>query len=120
MTNLLNETLEVIERSGHEVSDIYFIGSADGKWGISWDRFKKLADTHYDSGYGSPEVAPDLIVRFTDGKYLRRAEYDGSEWWEYIPPNGTEYDPSLDNIQKLIGDLWQNLEELHAEEENEA
>lgn len=23
---------------------------------------------------------------FTDGGFLRREEYDGSEWWEYEPP----------------------------------
>jgi hypothetical protein len=25
-------------------------------------------------------------VVFTDGGFLRREEYDGSEWWEYEPP----------------------------------
>lgn len=28
----------------------------------------------------------DLVVAFTDGGFLRREEYDGSEWWEYEPP----------------------------------
>lgn len=32
------------------------------------------------------EIAADLVVVFTDGGFLRREEYDGSEWWEYEPP----------------------------------
>lgn len=32
------------------------------------------------------EESAELVVAFTDGGFLRREEYDGSEWWEYEPP----------------------------------
>lgn len=44
---------------------------------------EKVLDIDYDDGYGSQEIAADLVVAFTDGGFLRREEYDGSEWWEY-------------------------------------
>ena len=45
-----------------------------------------MLDIDYDDGYGDQEIAVDLVVVFTDGGFLCREEYDGSEWWEYEPP----------------------------------
>lgn len=40
----------------------------------------------YDNGYGGQKLFGYIV--FTDGTWLERAEYDGSEWWTYkqIPP----------------------------------
>jgi len=51
--------------------------------------FDKL-DFNYDNGFGSQEIYG--VVWLTDGTWLSRGEYDGSEWWIYnicpaIPEN---------------------------------
>ena len=86
MTNLLEETIEAIESSGHTNTDIIFIGSESSGHSCSWEEFKTLADKEYDSGYGGNEVAYDLIIAFSDGSTMWRDEYDGSEWWDYSKP----------------------------------
>ena len=35
----------------------------------------------YDSGYGLQELFG--FIWYKDGTWSERAEYDGSEWWEY-------------------------------------
>lgn len=84
--NLLGETKDAISRSGHSTDDVRFVGSRDGELGIPWSQAEPVLDIDYDDGYGSQEIAADLVVAFTDGGFLRREEYDGSEWWEYEPP----------------------------------
>jgi len=84
--NLLEETIDCIERSGHNIEDIIFLGSEETGHSCSWEEFKKLADRSYDNDFGSAEVANDLIVVFSDGQKLWRGEYDGSEWWEFSTP----------------------------------
>lgn len=84
--NLLDETKDAISRSGHSTDDVRFVGSRDGELGIPWSQAEPVLDIDYDDGYGSQEIAADLVVVFTDGGFLRRDEYDGSEWWEYEPP----------------------------------
>jgi len=118
MTNLLEETLEDITRSGHEVADITFIGSEDGRYSCTWDEFRTMADVEYYSGYGSAQVAPDLVIRFSDGKHLWRAEYDGSEWWTFVSPAPT-FDGTPQKITAIIGDLWQSISELNREQVSE-
>ena len=36
---------------------------------------------NYFDGYGSQEW--DGWISFTDGSWIERSEYDGSEWWAY-------------------------------------
>lgn len=84
--NLLDETKGAISRSEHSTDDVRFVGSRDERLGIPWSQAEKVLDIDYDDGYGSQEIAADLVVVFTDGGFLRREEYDGSEWWEYEPP----------------------------------
>lgn len=84
--NLLGETKSAISRSGHSTDDVRFVGSRDEKLGIPWSQAEPVLDIDYDDDYGSQEIAADLVVVFTDGGFLRREEYDGSEWWEYEPP----------------------------------
>jgi len=84
--NLLQETIKAVKGSGHKESDIVFIGSEESGHQCTWDEFKKLADIEYDNGYGSAEIASDLIVVFSDGATMWRGEYDGSEWWNYSSP----------------------------------
>ena len=86
MSNLLYETREAIKQSKHRPWDIIFIGSKYSGHSCTWQEFIGLADQQYDNGYGSQEVALDLIIVFKDSSYLEREEYDGSEWWQLIEP----------------------------------
>ena len=86
MTNLLNETISAIEKSGHNPSDIIFIGLEYSGYSCSWCEFMSMANVEYNSGFGSNEVVGDLIIVFSNGAKMWRDEYDGSEWWQYSTP----------------------------------
>lgn len=114
--NLLNETKEDIEKSGHSPTDIVFIGSESSGHQCTWEQFCALADAEYDPGYGAPEVATDLIIVFSDGGRLQRGEYDGSEWWEYI---GSFRAPMESHpIRNLFGGMWKDLAECNRDGED--
>lgn len=78
--NLLKETRNVLKKNKKTWEDVEWIGCRE--FSIAKDSFTKLADVEYDSGYGSPEVATDLLIVGKDF-YMDRREYDGSEWWEF-------------------------------------
>lgn len=118
MTNLLLETREAIKLSGHDVADITFIGSEDGKYSCTWAEFQTMADVQYDSGYGSPKVATDLVIRFSDGKHLWRTEYDGSEWWTFASLAPT-FEGTPKRITRIIGNLWPDVRDLNREQVSE-
>ena len=82
--NLLEETIEYMNRARLAVSDIIFIGC--GTQECTWEEFVVLANRVYDCGYGGAEVDEGLTIGFSDGGQMRRWEYDGSERWEYIAP----------------------------------
>lgn len=116
MQNLLKETEESIASSGHTPADIVFIGSEESGHCCTWEQFRALANRNYDSGYGSPEVATDLIIVFSDGQKLWRGEYDGSEWWEFSTPFKMP-EKSLP-ISNLFGGLWNDLADCNKPEED--
>ena len=80
MSNLLRETLEVLKSNGKKQKDVLWVGNIN--YYFSWGKFKKLANKKYDGGFGSEEVATDLLV-VGENWWLERHEYDGSEWWEF-------------------------------------
>ena len=45
-------------------------------------KFMNNLDFTYDSGYGSQQLYGEVM--FTDGTWLERDEYDGSEGWSLI------------------------------------
>lgn len=110
--NLLEETKIDIERSGHTIADVAFIGSVDAAYSCTWDEFTNLADVEYDSSYGTSEIATDLIVLFSDGKKMWRGEYDGSEWWEFDAPGEVDYSKPGKPIERLHGKFAGALERL--------
>ena len=82
MPNLFEETVEVFARYNKTWADINWIGCDD--FSISLVNFIEVAkQTNYNSGYGTEEVAVDLVITFNDGSWLSRGQYDGSEWWVY-------------------------------------
>lgn len=82
--NFGKETRDAIHHCEYALDDIAWIGSRAVE--IPIDQFFKVADnTDYYAGYGTAEMPMDLLIVMKDGSYFERAEYDGSEWWRYIP-----------------------------------
>jgi hypothetical protein len=84
--NLLNETKEDMAKAGYTPEQIVFIGSQRSGHCCTWAEFELLANFEYDAGYGGSEIPEDLIIVFSDGSWMERGEYDGSEWWEFRHP----------------------------------
>lgn len=80
--NLLQETLDALKENGKTPADVRWVGRESVNAKCSWDDFAKQANFEYYAGYGSAEIPGDLIVAGDDW-WLERAEYDGSEWWEF-------------------------------------
>ena len=105
MANFKQETLEhigdkeIVEyrlRALHKFNNVFIVSGANVKGvkvkgdvifegrgnTIPWDRMEEV--THlvnaYDSGFGSDNWAG--WITFSDGSWIERATYDGSEWWE--------------------------------------
>lgn len=80
MTNLLEETKEILKEHGKSLSDIKFVYTDEGCF-IANDQYKFM-DAEYDAGYGIQEVRPDLKL-VGENFWIERSEYDGREWWEF-------------------------------------
>ena len=78
--NLWIETIDELDKHGKTFEDVLAV--CGNEFRITKGDFKKYANTEYDSGYGAPEVAEDLLVIGADF-WLERHEYDGAEWWEF-------------------------------------
>lgn len=82
MTNLFEETVSRLATYNKTWDDVSWIGG--NTFYIDVEQFIVAAkETNYDAGYGSEEVAVDLVICFNDGSWLSRESYDGSEFWRY-------------------------------------
>ena len=80
--NLYDETIHSIEESGHTIHDIFWIGSKEIQLPIQ-KFFEVAKNTTYANDYGIEEIPLDLVIVFKDNTFLKRSEYDGSEWWTF-------------------------------------
>jgi hypothetical protein len=117
--NLLQETIETIKESGHEISDIIFIGSENSVYQCTWNEYVKLADREYDHKNwnicGARGVAYDLIIVFSDGgRMIRIGDDDGERWRYYMPYLGQVNKKEITNlfVQNENSD-WFTLEEIN-------
>lgn len=86
--NLKKETMSLIEELNVSVIAYNLVNLKDwsntpvfkGKGEIDW---KKIPGRllHYDPGFGTQYWKG--IILLSDGSWLTRGEYDGSEWWEH-------------------------------------
>lgn len=83
MVNFLEETIEVLNRNGKSISDVRAVADMFNKTRCSWNAFAAKADFLYDNGFGGVEIFMALMI-FGDDWYMRRREYDGQEWWEFV------------------------------------
>ena len=103
--NLLEETKVAIVESHHSIEDVMFVGSSDGEYRLTFEEFAKVSDFEYDNGFGQQEIPPYIIVYFKDGSYLEREEYDGAEWWTWVPDRVFSEDDQYKKPDNLF-DLW--------------
>ena len=83
MTNLLKEVIANLKGTGYTTSDVDWVGISNRKI-TTFSEFEKLAkNIDYDRGFGSQKINPELIIVLKDGSWFERAEYDGSEWFEF-------------------------------------
>ena len=113
--NLWEETVREIEYSGHTLDDIDWIGCND--FTIDVDYYKHLAAmTEYHDGFGTEEVALDLVIVFKDNTWLSRDSYDGSEWFAY---NAKPQKPAVCREPVRLANIWSsNLKAMQCLDED--
>lgn len=115
--NFLKETKTVIEGSGHTTDDIEFIGNRNRTISLGdWEGFAKAIDRTYYNSYGNAEVAGDLAIFFNDHSVMFRHEYDGAEWWEYIPSSESHGQPPvavLEPEKVWVGMFFSSLDDQY-------
>lgn len=114
MINLWEETIEVIEDNKRTWDDVSHI--LGNNFQISKENYERVAKkTYYDSGFGAPHVAVDLVI-YGAGFLMKRGEYDGSEWWEFVEFGCSSNLPVVE-VNRVAGGMWNTLEELNEVEE---
>lgn len=99
--NLGTETRDAILDEEYNLNDVVCVEGWDGCWTL--ENFLKIADTiNYNNGYGAVQISAGLTIYLSDDSYFKREEYDGSEWWEYVPrfhaPTPSQDMPTLKDI----------------------
>ena len=117
MVNLLQETLYMLKEHNKNFDDVIAIFGDDFQ--ITKENFIKVADKEYDNDYGAPKVATDLKI-LGNNFIMKRLEYDGSEWWEYITFNN-ELPEKFVEVKSVITNEtgWDTLEEISEQESEE-
>ncbi len=95
MTNLLKETITILEINGKSLSDIVWYGL---KGQAMTSPITETFDGCYCSGFGTNEI-PFVVG---DNWWLERHEYDGSEWWEFkqLPKHPAVYTTGIALLAK--------------------
>lgn len=77
--NLWKETVAKLAKHRKTVEDIKFVQTKKGRI----ENFEELAKKiNYNNGYGGHKIDLSLVI-VGDDWWLERAEYDGSEWFEF-------------------------------------
>lgn len=100
MANVKHELQKVLSDNHKTTQDIaygvirlgYYLDGAK-IFELGTDIAINTLDEHYDNGYGAQELFGYIV--FTDGTWLERHEYDGSEWWEF------KRTPTLDEVMLI-------------------
>lgn len=80
--NLLKETTDIMRDNNKTPADVFYCRT-EGE-NFSWKVFAEAAKHfNYDNGFGVQEVRKDLVIIGKDW-WLKRREYDGAEWWEFL------------------------------------
>lgn len=88
--NLLSETEQKLKELDLTLDDIQFVMCTKSEYGSDYvfmnkDTFiKNAASVIYDNGFGSQEIKNNLTI-YTRDYIIYRFEYDGAEYWKYVP-----------------------------------
>lgn len=101
-----------------------FIGSLNGEYRITWDRFQEKANFTYEDGWNYPSIAMDLITYFKDGSFLIRDYYEGFENWVFYDMKffNMENDQYKDCNIFLTGgskNNWKRVKDINNKEETD-
>jgi hypothetical protein len=85
-TNAKIEFLQaVLDKAKVKCAEVDFVESTFllkvGHTQEEYDEFLESLDFMYDSGFGGQYLFGTIWLE--DGTWFTRAEYDGSEWWDY-------------------------------------
>jgi len=100
LTNFYEETIDVIKNVGKTLDDVLYV-YIEGKCCKPEKFFEKIKEIEYDSGYGLQEINSSLEIVFRNGSFLKRSEYDGSEWWSFVDvrPLDVELEEFPDDVE---------------------
>ena len=118
MSNLYDETVEVLESHDKTIDDIEYIGSSETKINTN-KALELMKETNYDNDFGGQEIADNLMIK-GNGFIMTRGAYDGSEWWDYM-----QLDTPLPQVERDIKSFkvnlgcWRSLEEINGLEDTE-
>ena len=109
MVNFLKETIKALNENGKDFyKDVEFI-AVEGCI-IKKEYFVKYANFEYDNGYGRAIIPLSFIIVGKDW-WLERAEYDGSEWWEFkTMPDFDDYNDEYLN-DEMIKEWFDSIKE---------
>lgn len=68
IVNLLEETIEKLERCGLTTADVRWVGWSNGWQAVGWQAFTAFANREYDNETETPQVHHNLVVV-------------GDDWW---------------------------------------
>ena len=103
---MINAKDELLETLNNIVNVNVLCAALDISWGLldrqvtlpvghtdsDFEKFMTDLDFSYDNGYGKQYI--DGTIWLSDGTWLSRNEYDGSEYWEH------NYCPTIPDILK--------------------
>lgn len=87
---ICDEIINKLEELSLTVQDIEFISmelknNSKQYVILTWQEFEsQYSRLSYDNGLGSQKINPTLTI-YTENYILYRREYDGGEWFEYVP-----------------------------------
>lgn len=113
MSNLLKETLEMLEWKGKTPADVLWVGSSDGVYAITWSEFEQLANIEYDFNYiYSQKIAKDLVI-VGNNWWLTRSVFDGWEGWDFNTTPQIKEGKSFTRVTDPEGACWASVEEMN-------
>lgn len=107
--NLVDEIEMAVEDTGM----IAWVGSADGRYAMTWRDFKNAAyDVEYRLHGGYCALAGDLVVKLSDGTWYEQDKIDGHFYYRETPI----LKPGFKPFTVLTGQEYSNIAELNGDD----
>lgn len=117
--SLWEETVSLLKENGKSWGDVECVHIGDRR--MRKETFEKYARRiDYDRGHGLNWIALDLKL-YGDDFVVIRQEYDGAEWWEFIPTRAPSKYETTEDPRELLDHLClckYILDAINDEQEN--